>query len=474
MLTLSEVLPHFEGKKSVLAAYLGISRQAVSRWDIEDPIPEKHELKLRHQMIGWQDAVSDSASNEQSKHRLTDSIGFSNKLNNVNYEIRGPVLEEAYRLEEEGHRIVKLNIGNPGAFGFHAPEEIIQDVIYNISSAEGYCESRGLFPARKAVMQQCQLRGISDVGINDIYMGNGVSELILMALHALLNNGDELLIPAPDYPLWTASASLAGGKAVHYMCDEEQDWEPDLVDLESKITSRTRGIVVINPNNPTGAVYSKETLGKIARIAEKYKLIVFADEIYDKVLYDGAVHTPFATVTEDCLVVSFGGLSKNYRLAGFRSGWLILSGAKHRAKGYIEGLNMLTSMRLCANVPGQLAVQTALGGYQSINDLVLPGGRLKQQRDVAWEALNDIPGVSCVKPKGALYLFPKLDRKMYPIEDDEKLVLDLLKSKQLLLVQGTAFNWPKPDHLRVVFLQQHEDLKLSIDKLGSFLKKYRP
>lgn len=474
MLTLTEVLPHFEGKKALLAAHLGISRQAVSRWDMDDAIPEKHELKLRHQLIGWGEDTPDQPSTPKSQFRLTNNIQPSMKLNNVNYEIRGPVLEEAYRLEEEGHRVTKLNIGNPGAFGFHAPEEIIQDVIYNINSAEGYCESRGLFPARKAVMQQCQLRGIHSVGINDIYMGNGVSELILMALQALLNNGDEVLIPAPDYPLWTASASLAGGKAVHYLCDEEQDWAPDLVDLESKITDRTRGIVVINPNNPTGAVYSKETLSKIAHIAEKHNLIVFADEIYDKVLYDDAVHTPFATVTEDCLVVSFGGLSKNYRLAGFRSGWLILSGAMHRANEYIQALHMLASMRLCANVPGQLAVQTALGGYQSINDLVLPGGRLKQQRDVAWEALNDIPGVSCVKPKGALYLFPKLDRKLYPIEDDEKLVLDLLKSKQLLLVQGTAFNWPDPDHLRVVFLQQHEDLKLSIDKLASFLNKYRP
>lgn len=484
MLTLSEVLPHFEGKKALLANHLGISRQAVSRWQMDEAIPEKHELKLRHQLIGWDDEQPSSVGSEnqsstllsqnQSTSNLTKSISCSTKLDNVNYEIRGPVLEEAYRLEEDGHRITKLNIGNPGAFGFHAPEEIIQDVIYNISTAEGYCESRGLFPARKAVMQECQLRGIPDVSINDIYMGNGVSELIQMSLQALLENGDEILIPAPDYPLWTASTSLAGGKAVHYLCDEEQDWEPDLQDLESKITSRTRGIVVINPNNPTGAVYSVETLGRIARLAEKHNLIIFADEIYDKVLYDGAVHTPFATVTEDCLVVSFGGLSKNYRLAGFRSGWLIVSGAKHLAKEYLEGLHMLASMRLCANVPGQLAVQTALGGYQSINDLVLPGGRLKQQRDVAWEALNDIHGVSCVKPKGALYLFPKLDRKIHPVEDDEQLVLDLLKSKQLLLVQGTAFNWPSPDHLRVVFLQQHEDLKLSIDKLGSFLDKYRP
>jgi|TARA_B110000483_G_scaffold145435_1_gene173630 alanine-synthesizing transaminase len=470
MLTLSEVLPLFEGKKSLLAEHLGISRQAVSRWNTDAPIPEKHELKLRHQIIGW----DENTPIEKSNSKLTGNIHSSSKLNNVNYEIRGPVLEEAYRLEEEGHRITKLNIGNPGAFGFHAPEEIIQDVIYNLSSAEGYCESRGLFSARKAVMQECQLRGIPNVGINDIYMGNGVSELIFMSLQALLENGDEILIPAPDYPLWTASTVLAGGRAVHYLCDEHQDWEPDLEDLESKITNRTRGIVVINPNNPTGAVYSKETLKRIAVLAEKYNLIVFADEIYDKVLYDGAVHTPFATITGECLVISFGGLSKNYRLAGFRSGWLVVSGAKEKAKDYLEGINILASMRLCANVPGQLAVQTALGGYQSIKDLVLPSGRLKQQRDVAWQALNDIPGVSCVKPKGALYLFPKLDPKIYLIDDDEKFVFDLLKSKQLLLVQGTAFNWPTPDHLRIVFLQQHEELQLSIDKLGHFLKKYRP
>ena len=469
MLILSEVLPHFDGKKALLAEHLGISRQAVSRWDEQSPIPEKHELKLRHQILGW----GDNEPLIENQQKLTGNVLSSKKLDNVNYEIRGPVLEEAYRLEEDGHRVTKLNIGNPGAFGFHAPEEIIQDVIMNLSSAEGYCESAGLFPARKAIMQECQLRGIPNVGINDIYMGNGVSELIQMSLQALLNNGDEVLIPAPDYPLWTASTSLAGGKAIHYLCDEQQDWEPDLADIESKITNRTRAIVVINPNNPTGAVYSLDTLKQIAAIAEKHNLVVFADEIYDKVLYDDAEHIPFSTVTEDCLVVSFGGLSKNYRLAGFRSGWLIISGAKHKAKDYLEGIHVLASMRLCANVPGQLAVQTALGGYQSINDLVLPGGRLKKQRDVAWQALNDIPGVSCVKPKGALYLFPKLDRDMYPIEDDEQFVLNLLSNKRLLLVQGTAFNWPTPDHLRIVFLQRHEDLKESIDKFASFLEKYR-
>lgn len=468
MLTIDDILPHFDGRKSVLAEKLGISRQAVSRWQSGEAIPEKHELKLRHVLGLPLDQEQQSGQDPGRAQTLR-----STKLDNVLYEIRGPVLEEAYRLEEEGHRITKLNIGNPGAFGFHAPEEIIQDVIHNLSSAEGYSESRGLFPARKAVMQACQLRGMRDIGINDIYMGNGVSELIMLSLQALLNNGDEVLIPAPDYPLWTASVRLSGGRAVHYLCDEQQDWEPDLADMESKITSRTKAIVIINPNNPTGAVYSKDTLQRIARLAEKHQLILFADEIYDKILYDEAEHHPMASLTEDALVISFGGLSKNYRLAGFRSGWLIISGNRESAKDYLEGINMLASMRLCSNVPGQLAVQTALGGYQSIRDLVLPGGRLKEQRDYAWQALNDIPGVSCVKPKGALYLFPKLDRKRFNLQNDEKLVLDLLKAKQLLLVQGTAFNWPTPDHLRTVFLPRMEDLKESIDKLESFLAKYR-
>ena len=469
MLTIDDVLPHFEGKKALLAEKLGVSRQAVSRWRSGEAIPEKHALRLRHEM----GLSITTAETPARSFKPRGEVARSTKLDNVLYEIRGPVLEEAYRLEEEGHRITKLNIGNPGAFGFHAPEEIIQDVIHNIASAEGYSESRGLFPARKAVMQACQIRGMRDVSINDIYMGNGVSELIMMSLQALLNNGDEVLIPAPDYPLWTASVRLAGGRAVHYLCDEQQDWEPDLADLESKISDRTRAIVVINPNNPTGAVYSRDTLSRIAALAARHNLIVFADEIYDKILYDDAEHIPFASVADDCLVVSFGGLSKNYRLAGFRSGWLIIGGAKHRAKDYIEGINMLASMRLCANVPGQLAVQTALGGYQSIRDLVLPGGRLKEQRDYAYEALNSIPGVSCTKPKGALYLFPKLDKRRFNIQDDERLVLDLLRSKQLLIVQGRAFNWPTPDHLRLGFLPRMEDLRESVDKLASFLDKYR-
>ena len=469
MLTLKEVLPHFDGKKSLLAQRLGISRQAVSRWALNDAIPEKHQLKLQLEILGQ---AGPDPKVDKDRPRAKVEVDSSRKLDNVLYEIRGPVLEEAYRLEEEGHRVTKLNIGNPGAFDFHAPEEIIQDVIHNIAAAEGYCESRGLFPARKAVMQQCQLNGIPDVTINDIYMGNGVSELILMSLQALLNNDDEVLVPTPDYPLWTASVRLSGGKAVHYRCDEGADWEPDIEDIAAQITDRTRAIVVINPNNPTGAVYSRAALEKIAAIAARHHLIVFADEIYDKILYDGLEHIPFGAITEDCLVITFGGLSKNYRLAGFRSGWLIVSGAKHRAKEYMEGINMLASMRLCANVPGQLAVQTALGGYQSINDLVLPGGRLKEQRDYAWQRINDIPGVSCVKPKGALYLFPKLDRRVYPIENDEQLVLELLQSKHLLLVQGTAFNWPEPDHLRMVFLPHIEDLKDSLDKFAGFLDKY--
>lgn len=471
MLTLKEVLPHFSGRKSQLAAALGISRQAVSRWELNEPIPEKHELKLRHELL--EENPSRSSLSAQAQVNKGEVLK-SKKLEDVLYEIRGPVLEEAYRLEEEGHRILKLNIGNPGAFNLHAPDEIMQDVIYNLSSAEGYCESRGLFPARKAVMQECQVRGIPNIGINDIYMGNGVSELIVMSLQALLNDGDEVLIPAPDYPLWTAGVSLAGGNPVHYLCDEQSDWQPDIDDIRKKITSRTRAIVVINPNNPTGAVYTREILEQLVAIAEEHKLVIFADEIYDKILYDGTTHIPMASLAADTLVVTFNGLSKSYRLAGFRCGWLILSGAKHRATDFIEGIQMMASMRLCANVPGQLAVQTALGGYQSINDLVLPGGRLQEQRDIAWKKLNDIPGVSCVKPRGALYLFPKLDPKRYPIQDDEQLVLDLLRSKHLLMVQGTAFNWPTPDHLRLVFLPNVANLESAVDKFASFLEKYSP
>lgn len=399
-------------------------------------------------------------------------IKKSDKLNGVCYDIRGPVLEHAYRLEEEGHRILKLNIGNPAPFGFAAPDEIIQDVIYNLPNAEGYTASRGLFVARKAIMQECQRLQIPNVEIDDIFLGNGASELIVMAMQALLNNGDEVLVPAPDYPLWTAAVNLAGGKARHYLCDEQSDWFPDIADIKSKISDKTRGIVVINPNNPTGAVYSQALLEQIVQLAREHNLIIFADEIYSKILYDDAEFVPMGRVAQDVVCVSFNGLSKSYRLAGFRSGWMVISGAKHRAKGYIEGLDMLASMRLCANVPAMYAVQTALGGYQSINELIMPGGRLRDQRDAAMKALANVPGISCVKPKGALYLFPKLDLDMYKIKDDQQMVLDFLIQEKILLVQGTAFNWPNKDHFRIVFLPREDDLTKAINRFGEFLSRY--
>ena len=400
-------------------------------------------------------------------------VSKSNKLANVCYDIRGPVLRHAKRLEEEGHRILKLNIGNPAPFGFEAPEEILQDVILNLPTAQGYSDSRGLFSARKAVMHYTQTKNIPGVGIEDIYLGNGVSELIVMAMQGLLNNGDEVLIPAPDYPLWTASVSLSGGKPVHYLCDEQSDWYPDIEDIRSKITPNTRAMVVINPNNPTGAVYPREVLEQLAQVAREHNLILFADEIYDKILYDGAVHESLAAVAPDVLCLTFNGLSKSYRVAGFRSGWMVISGPKQHATSYLEGLEILASMRLCANVPAQHTIQTALGGYQSINDLILPGGRLLEQRDTAWELLNEIPGVSCTKPKGALYLFPRLDPKVYPIHNDEKFVLDLLLQEKILIVQGTAFNWPWPDHFRIVSLPRKDDLEMAIGRIGNFLKSYR-
>jgi len=400
------------------------------------------------------------------------NIKKSDKLNGVCYDIRGPVLEHAYRLEEEGHRILKLNIGNPAPFGFAAPDEIIQDVIYNLPNAEGYTASRGLFVARKAIMQECQRLKIPNVEIDDIFLGNGASELIVMAMQALLNNGDEILVPAPDYPLWTAAVNLAGGKARHYLCDEQSDWFPDIADIKSKITDKTRGIVVINPNNPTGAVYSQALLEQIVQLAREHNLIIFADEIYSKILYDDAEFIPMGRVAQDVVCVSFNGLSKSYRLAGFRSGWMVISGAKHRAKGYIEGLDMLASMRLCANVPAMYAVQTALGGYQSINELIMPGGRLRDQRDAAMKALANVPGISCVKPKGALYLFPKLDLDMYKIKDDQQMVLDFLIQEKILLVQGSAFNWPNKDHFRIVFLPREDDLTKAIHRFGEFLSRY--
>lgn len=402
-----------------------------------------------------------------------DRFPKSAKLDQVCYDIRGPVHKEALRLEEEGHKILKLNIGNPAPFGFEAPDEVLVDVIRNMPTSQGYCDSKGLYSARKAIVHYYQTKGLRGITVNDVYIGNGVSELITMSMQALLNDGDEILIPAPDYPLWTAAATLAGGTVRHYLCDEENEWFPDLADIESKITSNTKAIVVINPNNPTGAVYSKEILLQVAELARRHGLIIFADEIYDKILYDGAQHHHIAALAPDLLTVTFNGLSKAYRVAGFRMGWMVLNGPKHHAKGYIEGLDMLASMRLCANTPMQHAIQTALGGYQSINEFILPGGRLLEQRNKAYELLTQIPGISCVKPKGAMYLFPKIDTEMYGIKDDAKFIYDLLLQEKVLLVQGTGFNWIRPDHFRVVTLPYTHQIEEAMGKLARFLKHYR-
>ncbi|MDS4040995.1 MAG: pyridoxal phosphate-dependent aminotransferase [Candidatus Competibacter sp.] len=397
----------------------------------------------------------------------------SAKLANVCYDIRGPVLARARQMEDEGQRITKLNIGNPATFGFMAPDEMVQDVIHNLPDASGYCDAKGLFAARKAVMHYTQQKNIRGVQIEDIYIGNGVSELIVMTLQGLLNNGDEVLIPAPDYPLWTAAVSLSGGVPRHYLCDEQAGWLPDLADLRGKISPNTRAIVVINPNNPTGALYPDELLREIVEIARQHQLILYADEIYDKVLYDDARHTSIASLADDVLCLTFNGLSKNYRACGYRAGWVVVSGEKSHAQDYIEGLTILASMRLCANVPAQHAIQTALGGYQSIEDLVLPTGRLGKQRDLAYQLIADLPGVGCVRPQAALYLFPRLDPKLYPIADDQQFVLDFLLEERVLLVQGSGFNWPQPDHLRIVFLPHEDDLIEAIGRLGRFLERYR-
>ena len=394
------------------------------------------------------------------------------KLDSVCYDIRGPVHREARRLEEEGHKILKLNIGNPAPFGFEAPEEIVQDMIYNVPLSQGYSDSRGLFSGRKAVMHYCQQKGISNADINHIYLGNGASELIVMSMQALINNDDEVLIPAPDYPLWTAAVSLSGGNPVHYICDEASDWYPDIDDIKSKITSNTRGIVIINPNNPTGAVYPKDVLESLIEIARENDLVIFSDEIYDKILYDEAKHISTASLCDDVLCITYNGLSKAYRVAGFRAGWMVISGNRSHAKDYIEGIELLASMRLCSNVPGQHAIQTALGGYQSINELIIPGGRLRLQRDLAYEMLNAIPGISCVKPEGAMYIFAKMDQNKFHIKDDEKMVLDLLKQEKILIVQGSAFNWPEPDHFRVVFLPHIDQLTKAMRSLERFFSGY--
>ncbi|MBN8488035.1 MAG: pyridoxal phosphate-dependent aminotransferase [Burkholderiales bacterium] len=403
------------------------------------------------------------------------SIAKSSKLANVGYDIRGPVLDKARQMEEEGHKIIKLNIGNVAAFGLMPPDEIVQDMIRNLSSqvAAGYTDSKGLFAPRKAVVHYCQEKQIAGVTVDDVYLGNGASELISMSMNALLDEHDEVLIPSPDYPLYTAVVSLSGGTPVHYHCDEGSGWLPDLDDIRKKVTPQTKAIIVINPNNPTGALYPDAILQGIVDIAREHQLIVFADEIYDKTLYDGVTHTSIASLADDVLFLTFNGLSKNYRSCGYRAGWMVVSGNKKRAKDYIEGLNMLASMRLCANTPGQMAIQTALGGYQSIKDLVAPGGRLCKQRDLAYELLTQIPGVSVVKPQAALYMFPRLDPKMYPIEDDQQFAYELLADEKVLIVQGTGFNWPTPDHFRLVFLPNADDLTEAIGRIARFLDGYR-
>jgi alanine-synthesizing transaminase len=397
----------------------------------------------------------------------------SNKLDEVCYEIRGPVMDKAKQMEEDGHKIIKLNIGNLAVFGFDPPDEIVHDMIMNMHGAAGYTDSKGMFAPRKAVMHYTQGKNIAGVTIDDIYLGNGASELIVMSMQGLLNNGDEVLVPAPDYPLWTAAVSLAGGNPVHYVCDEQAGWFPDIGDMRRKITSNTKAIVVINPNNPTGALYPRELLLEIIELARQHQLIVYADEIYDKVLYDGEEHISMASLADDVLFITFNGLSKNYRACGYRSGWMVVSGEKRHAKDYIEGLNMLASMRLCANAPGQFAIQTALGGYQSIDDLVGPGGRLLRQRDLAHKLLTDIPGVTCVKPKAALYMFPRLDPVMYPIADDQQFTCELLSEEKVLIVQGTGFNWIAPDHFRLVFLPNSDDLTDACGRIARFLDGYR-
>jgi alanine-synthesizing transaminase len=397
----------------------------------------------------------------------------SAKLANVLYDIRGPIMDAAKQMEEDGQKIIKLNIGNLAVFGFDAPEEIQQDMIRNLPNSAGYSDSKGVFAARKAVMHETQKQGIAGVTLDDIYLGNGASELIAMSTNALLDDGDELLLPAPDYPLWTASTSLSGGTPVHYLCDEANGWMPNLDDIRAKITPRTKGIVVINPNNPTGALYSDELLKSIVAIAREHGLVIFADEVYDKVLYDGVKHTAIASLSTDVLTLTFNSLSKSYRSCGYRAGWVVVSGDKRAAQDYIEGLNMLSNMRLCANVPGQWAIQTALGGYQSINDLVCDGGRLRRQRDLAYELITAIPGVTCVKPSAALYMFPRLDPEVYPIADDRQFFLELLKETRVMLVQGTGFNWATPDHFRIVFLPHEDDLREAINRIAKFLEQYR-
>ena len=418
------------------------------------------------------DKGNDNKNNVKKEVKTMNKITKSSKLDNVLYDVRGPVLDEATRMEEAGSKILKLNIGNPAPFGFEAPEEVLLDMRQGLADAQGYSASRGIFPARKAIMQYAQLKNIPNVTINDVYTGNGVSELINLCMQALLDDGDEILIPSPDYPLWTATATLAGGKVVHYICDEESEWYPDIEDMRKKITNRTKAIVIINPNNPTGALYPKEILEQIVELAREHNLIIFSDEIYDRLVMDDEKHISIASLAPDLFCVTFSGLSKSHMIAGFRIGWMVISGRKDIAKDYIEGINMLSNMRLCSNVPAQTIVQTALGGYQSVENYIKPGGRIYEQREYIYKALNDIPGVSAVKPKAAFYIFPKLDVKKFNILNDEQFALDFLKEKRVLIVHGSGFNWNQPDHFRIVYLPQQSVLEEAVGKLSDFLSTY--
>lgn len=454
-----------------VARIIGVSKPSYWAWEKGNAKPKEESLKKLAELY---DVEVIELTNETNVLGEKMSIfEKSNKLDHVAYDIRGPVLDEANRMRANGEKILRLNTGNPAEFGFTAPDEVLRDLIMNARDSEGYSDSKGIFSARKAIMQYCQLHGFPNVDVNDIYTGNGVSELISMSMNGLLNTGDEVLIPMPDYPLWTASVSLAGGTAVHYLCDESAEWYPDIADIKSKITSNTKAIVIINPNNPTGAVYPRELLLEIAEVARQHKLIIFSDEIYDRVIMDGLQHIPIASLAPDLFVVTMGGLSKSHRIAGFRVGWMVLSGEKKYAKGYIEGLDMLASMRLCSNVLAQQVIQTSLGGTQSIDELLLPGGRIYEQREFIYKAMNEIPGISAVKPKAAFYIFPKIDRNMYDIQDDEQFVLDFLKQEKVMLVQGRGFNWTEPDHFRIVYMPRVDELAMIQEKMTRFLHQYR-
>lgn len=454
-----------------VARIIGVSKPSYWAWEKGNTRPKEESIKKLAELYQVELIEITKETNE-----LGDKMEVfekSSKLDHVAYDIRGPVLDEANRMRANGEKILRLNTGNPAEFGFTAPDEVLRDLIMNARDSEGYSDSKGIFSARKAIMQYCQLNGFPNVDVNDIYTGNGVSELISMSMNGLLNNGDEVLIPMPDYPLWTASVSLAGGNAVHYLCDESAEWFPDITDIKSKITSNTKAIVIINPNNPTGAVYPRELLLEIAEVARQHNLIIFSDEIYDRVIMDGLQHVPIASLAPDLFVVTMGGLSKSHRIAGFRVGWMVLSGEKKHAKGYIEGLDMLASMRLCSNVLAQQVIQTSLGGTQSIDELLLPGGRIYEQREFIYKAMNEIPGISAVKPKAAFYIFPKIDRNMYDIQDDEQFVLDFLKQEKVMLVQGRGFNWNQPDHFRIVYMPRLDELAMIQEKMTRFLHQYR-